>query len=610
MSSVPLPARRIAAHPCRPFAVQQTQFPDTLSVAQPAGATDGADVSVVATFSERLEQSYALLAQFVPSLFGALAILFVGYLLAKILEKGTQRLLRRVGFNHLLERGGVTQAVERSGSHLNPAKVIANLLFWIVMFAVLLFAANMIGLDSLTNVFSELVSYIPSVIAAIVIIILGIVLGGFVGGLIMASAGGLHGGPWLARIGRGGVIVLAIFMALQELGIATDIVTTAFAILFGAVALALALSFGLGNRDLAGEVTREWYQRYRAERLAIEAEAAAEEAEELAEEASEVAEDEAAEKAARAADDARVSAAARARVTGATLLFAALPLFAAASPRDLPAQTTKPVAADKAAPKTKSTAAEIAEAKATRQFLAEDENFFDRKLLAERTQYLLAAEWANLGDRCNPGALRVFPKDTTEEQRVLTRYVVERMEATIIARGVGGRLDTPAARALLRTIVGWEAGIDRPHWDADDATARTAVAAGLTGEVPDPRGTGCLASPTATDSVTFVIPGFRDMEYPKAATPRVTAYFGPGAIRDVRNAFFTAVGSKQPDSELSYIRVAPFVVWRTWAIVTVDRPRERAGVQVGAGSNGGATYLLRNTGGEWRLLSIVRSWGS
>ncbi len=63
-----------------------------------------------------------------------------------------------------------------------------------------------------------------------------------------------------------GVILLAVFMAVQELGIATDIVTTAFAILFGAVALALALAFGLGNRELAAEITRQWYERYRAER--------------------------------------------------------------------------------------------------------------------------------------------------------------------------------------------------------------------------------------------------------------------------------------------------------------------------------------------------------
>jgi hypothetical protein len=100
--------------------------------------------------------------------------------------------------------------------------------------------------------------------------------------LILASAGGLHGGPTLARVGRIGIIVIAVFMALQELGIATDIVTTAFAILFGAVALALALSFGLGNRDLAGEITRAWYARYQAERAAIEREAARAEAEDEA----------------------------------------------------------------------------------------------------------------------------------------------------------------------------------------------------------------------------------------------------------------------------------------------------------------------------------------
>jgi hypothetical protein len=271
-------------------AVQDSLAFDTLLLAQTAQGTIP-EPTVATNFTERLEQSFTLFGELVPAFFGALVILFAGYLVAKVVEKGTQRLLRRLRFNQLLERGGVMQAVDRTGSHLNPARVIANLLFWVVMFAVLLIAANAIGLESLANVFSELVSYIPSVIAAVVIIILGIVLGGFVGGLIMASAGGLHGGPWLARIGRGGVIVLAIFMALQELGIATEIVTTAFAILFGAVALALALSFGLGNRDLAAQVTREWYEGYRAERLAIEREAAAEEAEELAQEESEDAPD-------------------------------------------------------------------------------------------------------------------------------------------------------------------------------------------------------------------------------------------------------------------------------------------------------------------------------
>jgi len=234
-------------------------------------------VNAPVNFLDRLQESLAQLWEFVPALFGATVVLVAGYFLAKLVQKGAARLLRRVHLNEMLRKGGVIQAADRPGMHFNPTRVVADLLFWFVMFTVMLVAANALGLDSLAKVFSELVGYIPSVIAAIVIVILGIVLGDFVGGLILASTGNLHGGPTLARAGKGGVILLAVFMSLQELGVATDIVTTAFAIIFGAIALALALSFGLGNRDLAGEITRHWYEAYKAEREAIEREAKDEE---------------------------------------------------------------------------------------------------------------------------------------------------------------------------------------------------------------------------------------------------------------------------------------------------------------------------------------------
>jgi hypothetical protein len=219
------------------------------------------------TVGDRLQDSLSqIFGQIVPAILGAGIIIFAGYLFAKLLEKGAERLLRKIGLNRMLQRGGVIQAVERSGTHVNPTRIIANLVFWFIMFAIILLAANALGLDTLANVMGTLVSYIPSVIAAIVIILVGIVLGGFVEGFLAASAGAVHGGRSLARVGRGSVILLAVFMALQELGVATEIVTTAFAILFGAIALAMALAFGLGNRELAGEVTREWYERYKRER--------------------------------------------------------------------------------------------------------------------------------------------------------------------------------------------------------------------------------------------------------------------------------------------------------------------------------------------------------
>lgn len=229
-------------------------------------------------FTDRLQQSLSLLWEFLPGLLGAGLILFVGYVLSKLVQKGVARLLRRLRVNEGLRKVGVMSAVDSAAAHYNPVRVIAHLAFWAVMFTAMLVAANALGIDSLAPVFSELVGYVPSVIAAIVIVILGLVLGDFVGGLIMASTHTLHGGPTLARAGKAGVVLLAVFMSLQELGVATNIVTTAFAIIFGAVALAAALAFGLGNRDLAGEITRGWYERYRAEREAIAKEVATEEA--------------------------------------------------------------------------------------------------------------------------------------------------------------------------------------------------------------------------------------------------------------------------------------------------------------------------------------------
>jgi hypothetical protein len=101
--------------------------------------------------------------------------------------------------------------------------------------------------------------YVPNVIAAGVVVIAGYLLGNFVYREAADKREGVS--PLWARLLRGGIFVVAGFMALQQLGIATAIVTTAFTLLLGAIAVAGAVAFGLGNRELAGRITREWYER-------------------------------------------------------------------------------------------------------------------------------------------------------------------------------------------------------------------------------------------------------------------------------------------------------------------------------------------------------------
>jgi uncharacterized oligopeptide transporter (OPT) family protein len=232
-------------------------------------------------FLDRLRESLLRLWEYVPALFGAAVVLAAGFFLARFAQRTVQRMLRRVHLNETLARGGVTGTTDPHGAHLTPSRVVANVVFWFILITAMLLAADTLGIDYLGQAFSELVSYVPSVIAAVVIVILGLVLGDLVAALIAASASAIAGATILARVGKGGVVLLAVFMSLQELGVATGIVTTAFAIIFGAIALALALSFGLGNRELAGEVTRRAYEEWRAERDAVRRAQEAEAEEEL-----------------------------------------------------------------------------------------------------------------------------------------------------------------------------------------------------------------------------------------------------------------------------------------------------------------------------------------
>lgn len=216
----------------------------------------------------RLQDGIYLIASIVPHLLAALGILLAGFAIAKMVERGTDGVLRRIGFNRWMSDGGVTEALQRAGgASLAPSVVISKLIFWTVMVLVILLSANALGLTVVSALFAELLAYIPSVIAAVIVLVLGIVLGEFVRDLVLASAGGISGGRTLSRAAKGAVITLAIFMALEQLGLARDVVLAAFILVFGAAALAAGIAFGLGGREVAGELTREWYERSRGRRL-------------------------------------------------------------------------------------------------------------------------------------------------------------------------------------------------------------------------------------------------------------------------------------------------------------------------------------------------------
>jgi hypothetical protein len=215
------------------------------------------------TLLARLEEGIIQIFEFLPRLAAALGILMAGFAIAKMIERGTDIVLHRIGFDRWMREGGVTEALQRAGSALDPSSALAKLVFWTVMVLVIVLAATALRIEAVSTLFPVLLAYIPNVIAAVIVLVLGILLGEFVKDLVLASAGNLAGAITLARSAKAAVILLAVFMALEQLDIAEDIVLVFFIAVVGAAALATGIAFGLGGRDVAAEITRNWYERNR-----------------------------------------------------------------------------------------------------------------------------------------------------------------------------------------------------------------------------------------------------------------------------------------------------------------------------------------------------------
>jgi hypothetical protein len=221
--------------------------------------------------SDQLGQGFVEIGEFVPRLAAAVGILMVGFVLAKMVERGLAYVLRRIGFDRWMREGGVTEALARAGTSLAPSGVMAKLMFWAIMLLVIILGANALGVSAVSILFGELLAYIPNVIAAVIVLALGILLGEFMKDLVLASAGDLGGSLTLARAAKGAVILLATFMALEQLDIAQDILLVFFVAVVGAASLAAGIAFGVGGREVAAEIVRDWYSRSQHKRAAMEA---------------------------------------------------------------------------------------------------------------------------------------------------------------------------------------------------------------------------------------------------------------------------------------------------------------------------------------------------
>jgi len=199
---------------------------------------------------------------FLPNLIGFLVLLVVGYIVARLVAAGVRKLLEKVGIDRRLHESSAHRYL-RSVAGASPARSIARVVFWVI-FAFFVFAAiGALNVPSLTRSMNQVIAYLPNVIAAILIFIVAALVAGFVGAAASRMLGESPTGKIAATVLPALVMVIAVFMILQQLRIAEQIVQIAFAAIMGALALGLALAFGLGGRSVAQQMLEDTYRKSR-----------------------------------------------------------------------------------------------------------------------------------------------------------------------------------------------------------------------------------------------------------------------------------------------------------------------------------------------------------
>jgi hypothetical protein len=212
---------------------------------------------LVASIGDSVQRGFTVFFAWVPALLGAIVVLLIGYVIAKVIGKLVYRVAQRAGLDRTLHDGPGGNVVQKITS--SPSRLLGAIAFWAIFLSAISLAASVLHIKALTAFVGAIWGYLPNVIAALAIFIIA----GLVATAVSTLASRVMGDTGIGRVVATGVPILvmtiATFMILDQLQIAQNIVIITYAALLGAIALGSALAFGLGGRDVAARMLEGAY---------------------------------------------------------------------------------------------------------------------------------------------------------------------------------------------------------------------------------------------------------------------------------------------------------------------------------------------------------------
>jgi hypothetical protein len=210
---------------------------------------------IIRNLSGALRAISEIAAQLVPRLLAMAIILVVGWVVAWIIEAILRRLLVLVRLNRLFETKGVTRLLTEAALP-SPAEIISRIVFWAVWVSFMLVGVNTLGIVALQREISSFVSLLPQFVVALLIIFFGFLAANFLSrAALLAAVNANSPSPRLfSSFVRFLILLFAVTMALERIGLGRGVVLVAFAVSFGAIMMGLAIAFGLGGRNVARRI--------------------------------------------------------------------------------------------------------------------------------------------------------------------------------------------------------------------------------------------------------------------------------------------------------------------------------------------------------------------
>ena len=191
-----------------------------------------------------LNNGLSTIVEFVPKLVIFLLILVIGFVVAKAVAKALSALLERVGFDRAVERGGVKKALE--SSKFDASDIVAKLLYYFLMLFVLQLAFGVFGTNPISDLITQVITFLPSLIVAIIIIVVAAAIAAAVKTLVEGTLGGLSYGSVLANIASAFIVFLGVIAALNQIGVATTVTTPVLITILATIAGILIVGVGGG----------------------------------------------------------------------------------------------------------------------------------------------------------------------------------------------------------------------------------------------------------------------------------------------------------------------------------------------------------------------------